>query len=90
MWRCTAILRDQISSGQITDKLPSESYLRQQHGITRGTVRRAIEILTDEGLVYRHGVCPAPRRLGAGPEGWQEGGWLGGVVVIAGWCCGRW
>jgi GntR family transcriptional regulator len=51
-----AILRDQISSGQITDKLPSESYLQQQHGVSRGTVRRAIEILTEEGLVYTIGA----------------------------------
>jgi GntR family transcriptional regulator len=46
------ILRDQIASGKITDKLPSESYLQQQHGVARGTVRKAIEILTEEGLVY--------------------------------------
>jgi GntR family transcriptional regulator len=50
------ILRDQISTGQITDKLPSESYLQQQHGVSRGTVRRAIEILTEEGLVYTIGA----------------------------------
>jgi GntR family transcriptional regulator len=51
-----AILRDQIGTGQITDKLPSESYLQQQHGVARGTVRRAIEILTEEGLVYTIGA----------------------------------
>ncbi len=50
------ILRTQISSGEITDKLPSESYLQQQHGVSRGTVRRAIEILTSEGLVYTIGA----------------------------------
>ena len=50
------ILRDQITSGQITDKLPSESYLQQQHDVARGTVRRAIEILTEEGLVYTIGA----------------------------------
>jgi DNA-binding GntR family transcriptional regulator len=51
-----AILRAQISSGEITDKLPSESYLQQEHGISRGTVRRAIEILASEGLVYTIGA----------------------------------
>ena len=50
------ILRDQITSGQITDKLPSESYLQQQHDVARGTVRRAIEILAEEGLVYTIGA----------------------------------
>jgi DNA-binding GntR family transcriptional regulator len=47
-----AILRAQIASGEITDMLPSESYLQQQHGISRGTVRRTIAILADEGLVF--------------------------------------
>ena len=32
--------------------LPSESYLQQTHGVARGTVRRAIRTLVDEGLVY--------------------------------------
>jgi GntR family transcriptional regulator len=51
-----AILRAQIKSGQLADKLPSESYLQQEHGVSRGTVRRAIEILTAEGLVYTIGA----------------------------------
>ena len=51
-----AILRAQIKSGQLGDKLPSESYLQQEHGVSRGTVRRAIEILTAEGLVYTIGA----------------------------------
>jgi GntR family transcriptional regulator len=51
-----AILRAQIAAGEITDKLPSESYLQQQHGVARGTVRRAIEILTSEGLVFTIGA----------------------------------
>ncbi len=48
-----AVLRAQIASGEITDMLPSESYLQQQHGVSRGTVRRAIEILVSEGLVFK-------------------------------------
>ncbi len=47
-----SILRARISSGEIADKLPSESYLQQEHGVARGTVRKAIEILASEGLVY--------------------------------------
>lgn len=47
-----AILRDQISSGEITDMLPSESHLQQTHEVSRGTVRRALEILANEGLVF--------------------------------------
>ncbi len=51
-----SILRGQIASGEITVKLPSESFLQQEHGVSRGTVRRAIEILADEGLVYTIGA----------------------------------
>jgi DNA-binding GntR family transcriptional regulator len=47
------ILRAQIQSGEITDKLPSEGYLQQEHGVSRGTVRRALETLVAEGLVYK-------------------------------------
>lgn len=47
-----AILRAKIASGEIKDMLPSESYLQQEHGVSRGTVRHAIEILASEGLVF--------------------------------------
>jgi GntR family transcriptional regulator len=47
------ILRERITSGewQPRSPLPSESYLQQEQGISRGTVRAAIGILRDEGLV---------------------------------------
>lgn len=50
----TSILRAEISDGKYaeTGMLPSESQLQQTHGVSRGTVRRAIETLTAEGLVY--------------------------------------
>jgi len=35
--------------------LPSESYLQQEYGVSRGTVRMAIGILRDEGLVVTIG-----------------------------------
>ena len=49
-----SILRTEISEGKYaeTGMLPSESHLQQTHGVSRGTVRRAIETLTAEGLVY--------------------------------------
>jgi GntR family transcriptional regulator len=49
-----AILREEIRSGRLTkdDRLPSESYLQGQHGISRVTVRKAIVVLRDEGAVY--------------------------------------
>jgi GntR family transcriptional regulator len=47
------ILRDMIKSGELQPRalLPSESYLQQQHGVSRGTVRMAVGILRNEGLV---------------------------------------
>ncbi len=51
------ILRDMIKSGELPSRapVPSESYLQQQHGVSRGTVRMAIGILRDEGLVITIG-----------------------------------
>lgn len=51
-------LREQILSGQIKagDKLPSENQLSAKYSVSRQTVRKAIEILTNEGYVYaQHG-----------------------------------
>jgi GntR family transcriptional regulator len=48
-----AILRGQIESGELQpgQQLPSEATLTQRHGIARNTVRQAIRVLRDEGLV---------------------------------------
>jgi GntR family transcriptional regulator len=34
------------------DPIPSESYLEQEHGVSRATVRRAMARLRDQGLIY--------------------------------------
>lgn len=51
------ILRDMITSGELQPRapLPSESYLQQEQGVSRGTVRMAVRILRDEGLVVTIG-----------------------------------
>jgi DNA-binding GntR family transcriptional regulator len=51
------ILREMIKSGELQPRsaLPSESYLQQQHGVSRGTVRMAVSVLRDEGLVVTIG-----------------------------------
>ncbi len=46
-----ALLRAAIRSGEYDDMLPSESQLQAEHGVSRGTVRRAIAALESEGLV---------------------------------------
>ena len=48
-------LRQQISSGQLTsgDQIRSEPALCAAHNLSRGTVRQAIQMLVDEGLLVR-------------------------------------
>ena len=53
------ILRNQIISGEIEpgSQIPTEDSLIAQYGISRGTVRKAIEQLEAEKLIYKeHGV----------------------------------
>lgn len=54
LWQqLAAVLRQMIKSGQLKprDPLPSETQLQQDHGVSRGTIRRALEVLRDEDLV---------------------------------------
>lgn len=46
------ILAGQIERGEITRRLPSENTLIQTYGLALGTVRKAIGVLRDEGLVF--------------------------------------
>ena len=48
-----AILRDRILSGEIPPRrpLPSMTTLQQEHGLARGTIRKAVGVLAAEGLV---------------------------------------
>jgi len=48
-------LRDEIAAGHYNDgvRLPTESELVAQHGLSRQTVRRAFQDLVAEGAVYR-------------------------------------
>jgi GntR family transcriptional regulator len=62
-----ALLREEISSGRLGphDPLPSESYLEQEHEVSRQTVRKAVAVLRDEGLVY---TLPQRGSFVNGPE----------------------
>jgi GntR family transcriptional regulator len=48
-----AILRAQIEAGEIPPRspLPAITRLQQEHGLAKGTVRKAIQLLVDEGYV---------------------------------------
>ena len=46
-----AILRALIADGTYTSRLPGERDLATEYGLALGTVRKAIALLRDEGLV---------------------------------------
>jgi DNA-binding GntR family transcriptional regulator len=49
-------LERRISDGEIEVKLPSERDLAEDYGVAYTTVRRAMEVLRDRGLIItRHG-----------------------------------
>lgn len=53
------LLAGMIERGELKEghPLPSESYLQQEYGLARGTVRSAIRVLRERGL-----VTTAPQR----------------------------
>lgn len=71
-------LRARLAAGEfgIDDRLPSETQLRAQFGVSRNTVRHARRELVDEGLIIvRHGAgaFPAPHTAGLFPDGHPTG-----------------
>lgn len=44
-------LRERISSGELTGRLPSEKDIQQETGLAPMTIRKAVRLLRDEGLV---------------------------------------
>ena len=47
-----AILRTQIARGEIGPRVPSITQLSEQYELSQATVKRALGILADEGLIY--------------------------------------
>ena len=45
------ILRDRITSGELTGMLPSAKSLAQEYGLAVNTVRKALALLREEGLI---------------------------------------
>ncbi|MBR0671636.1 GntR family transcriptional regulator [Neoroseomonas soli] len=68
--RLYLLLRDQIASGRLADgaRLPGEPALAVEHGISRVTARRAIDLLANEGLVRRRPGSGTYVRGQAGPR----------------------
>jgi GntR family transcriptional regulator len=61
------IIRHEIEAGifEPHDSLPSETSLQEQHEISRGTVRRALVVLRDQGLII---TLPGRRSVVSGPK----------------------
>lgn len=72
LWeQLAAILRARIQAGDYAPRqvLPSEAHLQQEHGVSRGTVRRAMAALGEQGwtvTVQGRGTFVAPQ------ESWPE------------------
>ena len=51
----SALLRDQIERGELQpgDQIPTEDALGEKYRVSRGTVRQAIAILVNQGLIRR-------------------------------------
>ena len=61
------VLREQILEGRFEDEFPGEHVLAQTYGVSRVTLRRALEALSAEGLIARQPgrgtrVTPPPQR----------------------------
>ncbi len=69
------VLREQLDEGRFADGLPGELALMTQFGVARVTVRRALEQLSDEGLISRtpgrrtRPIVPAAANDARGTEG---------------------
>jgi GntR family transcriptional regulator len=57
LWEQLArILREKVSSGELTGRVPSIKTLSQEYGVSTRTAERALSTLRDEGLlVALHG-----------------------------------
>lgn len=71
--RVSSWIRDQIESGKLleNDQLPSENQLGTRFEVSRITIRRALQTLESEGLIYRKqglGSFVADNRLHQGLE----------------------
>ncbi|MEW9921560.1 GntR family transcriptional regulator [Marimonas sp. MJW-29] len=63
-------LRDQITGGSLSDgdSLPGEQRLAETFGVSRVTVRRALDALADDGLIERRAGSGTRVRGGSAPD----------------------
>ena len=58
-------LAARIAAGELTERLPGEAALSSEYGVALGTVRRALDVLRDRGLVV---TLPAKGTFVVHPE----------------------
>jgi len=89
------ILEKRLQSGEYQpgDKFPTDDELCQEYGLSRGTVRRAVEILIDAGLLRREQgrgtfinsteTAPVSFRLANFDEEMKSRGWKPSTTLIS-------
>ena len=81
------VLREQLAEGRFAQGLPGELHLMKEFGVSRVTVRRALERLVDEGLIQRAAgrgtvavAPPAPAQPVSAPQRAHLTGLLENIV----------
>ena len=80
-----AQLRAQIERGELkpSDQLPPFSEMREQHGISQGTLERAYGLLEQDGLVTRQqGRGTFVAQFKASVSGRSDNGWLQETIAV--------
>ncbi len=81
--RVYLVLREQLDEGRFDAGVPTEAALMQQFGVSRVTVRRALERLVLEGLIERapgRGTTPVKRATALTPPPVELPGRLSGLL----------
>ncbi|MES2465279.1 MAG: GntR family transcriptional regulator [Armatimonadota bacterium] len=80
-----ATLRGRITRGDyISGRLPSERTLTTEFGVQRGTVRRALQSLEQEGLIRRDATRRGTLALSGGASARSEPSVRGGIALVIG------
>jgi GntR family transcriptional regulator len=78
------ILREEFASRRATELLPTELELVNRFKVSRITLRRAMDKLVKEGLIYRQrGLGSFVKETAAGAAGSSKGGLLENIISMA-------
>ena len=80
--RLDTLLREQLEDGRYGDTLPGEPRLASQLLVSRGTLRKALVVLTEQGVITA-GVSGKPRRVRGRADSGEKSGRRYRVGVLA-------